>query len=89
MQDEILFSREKAGAGARTVLRREAKFNFALRCLICKTQLQKIAFEMSKKDEMFLKYRHVNLRSLQLGPSFNHAEKFTEQTLSLPPDESM
>ena len=63
MQDEILFSREKAGASARTVLRREAKFNFALRCSA------KIAFEMSIKDELLLKYRHVNLRSLQLGPS--------------------
>ena len=29
----------------------------------------KIAFEMSIKDELLLKYRHVNLRSLQLGPS--------------------
>ena len=37
---EIYFFREKAGAGARTVLRREAKFNFALRCQICKTVLK-------------------------------------------------
>merc|ERR1711994_752636 len=29
----------------------------------------KIAFEMSIKDEMLLQYRHVNVRSLQLGPS--------------------
>ena len=46
-----------------------------------------IAFEMSLNDELLLKYRHVNLRSLQLGPST--MLKVHRTDIISPPYESM
>ena len=64
-----------------------SQVQFCIEMLNLQNCFAKIAFEMSIKDELLLKYRHVNLRSLQLGPSTMLKVHLTD--IISPPDESM
>ena len=64
---DIVFQGESRGR-RKDCFEKGSQVQFCIEMSNLQNCVEIIAFEMSLNDELLLKYRHVNLRSLQLGP---------------------